>query len=203
MTGSSRWAEARPVRRPPNSRRSASSAPSIRRFSSFISLVWPWRRSPSQSEIIVYVPLPVSTSARPPGSWIEKTRIGMRFSRAKRDRRRIHDLEVARQHLVIGQLLVALGLGILLGIGAVDAVDLGALQHRVAAHLGGAQRRRRVGGEEGIAGAGGEDHDPALLQVAHGPGGGYRARRPWPSGWPTAPGSGRPAARARSASPAR
>ena len=33
--------------------------------------------------------------------------------------------------------------------------------------LGRAQRRRRVGREERVAGAGGEDHDAALLEVAH------------------------------------
>ena len=33
--------------------------------------------------------------------------------------------------------------------------------------LGGAQRGRGVGGEVGVAGAAGEDHDAALLQVAH------------------------------------
>src|SRR5579885_2933840 len=39
---------------------------------------------PCQSEtIIVYLPLPVSTSARPPGLLMENTRIGMRFSRAR------------------------------------------------------------------------------------------------------------------------
>ena len=42
------------------------------------------------------------------------------------------------------------------------------LNKRVAAHFGGAQRGGGVGGEEGIAGAGGEDHHPALLHVAHG-----------------------------------
>ncbi len=86
----------------------------------------------------------------------------------QRDGRGVHDLQVARQHFVIGEPLVAGGGGVLLRIGGVDAVDLRALEQRVAAHLGGAQRGGGVGGEERIAGAGGENHDAALLHVAHG-----------------------------------
>ena len=62
-------------------------------------------------------------------------------------------------------LAVARGAGVLLGVGGVDAVDLGGLQHHLGAHLGTAQRGRGVGGEEGVAGAGGKDHDLAFFQV--------------------------------------
>src|SRR5439155_8451153 len=49
-----------------------------------------------------------------------------------------------------------------------DAVDPGvrALQHRLGVQLGGAHGGRRVGREERVAEAGGEDDDPALLEVA-------------------------------------
>ena len=64
------------------------------------------------------------------------------------DRGGIHDLEVVRQDVEVGQLLVAGGALHLARIGGVDAVDLGALQQRVALHLRRAQGRRGVGGEE-------------------------------------------------------
>ena len=45
---------------------------------------------------------------------------------------------------------------------------MGALEQGLGVDLGGTQGRGRVGGEERVAGAGGEDHHPALLEVAHG-----------------------------------
>ena len=56
------------------------------------------------------------------------------------------------------------------GSARVDAVDprVGALQDGVGLDLGRPQRGRGVGGEERVARAAGEDHDPALLQVADG-----------------------------------
>ena len=61
----------------------------------------------ASSVMMVKRPLPCTTSAKPPSSWIEKTRIGMRFSRASDDRRGVHHLEIARQHVEIGEALVA------------------------------------------------------------------------------------------------
>ena len=61
---------------------------------------------------------------------------------------------------------IADGVGMRRRIGVVDAVDLGRLEDDLGADLHRAQARRRVGGEVRIAGAGGEDHDPALLEVA-------------------------------------
>jgi len=69
---------------------------------------------------------------------------------------------------VVGQLVVAFGVGVLAGILVVHPVHLGGLQQQVRADLDRAQRGARVGGEEGIARAGGEDGDAALLQVADG-----------------------------------
>jgi hypothetical protein len=42
----------------------------------------------------------------------------------KRDRRGVHDLQVARQHVHVAQRIVALGTLVLARIGRVDAVDL-------------------------------------------------------------------------------
>jgi hypothetical protein len=56
----------------------------------------------------------------------------------------------------------------LLGVGGVDAVDLGRLEQHVALKLGGAQGGAGVGREEGVAGARGEDDDAALLEVPEG-----------------------------------
>ena len=58
--------------------------------------------------------------------------------------------------------------GVLARVGAVDALHpvLGH-QDRLGVDLERPQRRRGVGGEERVAGARGEDHDPALLEVAH------------------------------------
>ena len=53
-------------------------------------------------------------------------------------------------------------------VGGVDAVDLRALEDDVGLHLHRAQRRGGVGGEVGVAGAGGEDDDAALFEVADG-----------------------------------
>ena len=65
----------------------------------------------------------------------------------------------------MGQLIVAGRRRVGLGIGAVDAIDLGALEHHVAAHLGGAQDGTGVGREERVAGAAGEQHHTARLEV--------------------------------------
>ena len=57
----------------------------------------------------------------------------------------------------------------MLGVGIVDAVVL-ALGHedRLGTQLEGAQRRRRVGAEVRVAGAGGADDDASLLDVTQG-----------------------------------
>src|SRR6185503_21265554 len=83
---------------------------------------------------------------------------------AQRQRSGVHDLEVARDRLVEADPGVARRARVALRIGGVDAVHLGRLEHDLGAHLAAAQRGRRVGGEEGVAGAGSEDHHLALLQ---------------------------------------
>ncbi len=83
----------------------------------------------------------------------------------KRDCGPVHDAEVLAQDIVIAQALVAARFWVLFRVGIVDAIDLGRLQHGVAAHLGGAQRRGGVGGEKRIAGAADEHDHLALLQM--------------------------------------
>ena len=64
----------------------------------------------------------------------------------------------------MGQTVETDGVGVLLRIGRIDAVDLGALEERVGADLGGAQRCGGIRGEKRIAGSAGEDDDPALAR---------------------------------------
>src|SRR5579864_876802 len=80
----------------------------------------------------------------------------------KREGRGIHDLQAFIQGLLVAQAVVALGLGVPLGVGSINPVHVGGLEHGAAAHLGSAQDRRGVGGEIGISGAAGE-HDDALV----------------------------------------
>ena len=54
------------------------------------------------------------------------------------------------------------------GVAIVDAVDLGRLQDDIGADLARAQGGGRVGGKIGIAGAGDEDDDAALLEMSNG-----------------------------------
>lgn len=50
----------------------------------------------------------------------------------------------------------------------VDAVDFGGLEEDFTVEFGGSERGAGVGGEEGVAGACGEDNDAAFLEVAYG-----------------------------------
>ena len=84
------------------------------------------------------------------------------------DRRRVHDAQVVGEHLIERQRRIANGLRILDRIRRIHAVDLRRLDQDVGADLDGAQAGRRVGREERIAGAGREDRDAPLLEVAHG-----------------------------------
>jgi len=80
----------------------------------------------------------------------------------------IHHGQITRQHIKIGQRFVALGIGLLARIGGVDAIHLRALEERIAIHLSRAQGGCRIGGEEGVARAGGENHHAALFHVSFG-----------------------------------
>src|SRR5450759_2158169 len=86
----------------------------------------------------------------------------------QRQRRRVHHLQVLVDRVVEAEPCIAPRLRIGLWIGAVHSVHFGGLQHNITAHLGAAQRRRRVGGEKRVAGTSGKNDDIALFQVTHG-----------------------------------
>jgi hypothetical protein len=71
-------------------------------------------------------------------------------------------------HLLVGDLVEALGVGDLFGVGVVDAVHFCGLEQDIRLDFRGSKRGAGIGGEEGVAGAGGEDDDTALLEVAYG-----------------------------------
>src|SRR5271170_3373469 len=60
---------------------------------------------------------------------------------SKGKRSGVHDLQFPHEGLMVGQVLVALGGWVFLGIGGVDAVDTGRLEDRVTTHFGSAQHR--------------------------------------------------------------
>ncbi len=78
------------------------------------------------------------------------------------DRRRgrgVHDREVLREHLVIGDGVELYGAGVYLGgVGLVHAVDVLGEQYGVGLYLRRAEHRRRIRGEERAARAAGEEH---------------------------------------------
>jgi hypothetical protein len=87
---------------------------------------------------------------------------------AERQRGGVHDAQPALQRLHVRDLGDEHGLGVLARIGGVDALHpvLGH-EDRFRVDLHSAQRRRGVGREERVARPRREDHDPALLEVAH------------------------------------
>ena len=87
---------------------------------------------------------------------------------AERERRRVHHTESSLDRLEVGQRGQERCVGVGARVAVVDTLR-GVLAHqdRLRPDLERPQRRGRVGREERIAGAGGEDHDPALFEVAH------------------------------------
>ena len=77
-------------------------------------------------------------------------------------------LSWSRSRSRVAERSVALGVRVRHGVPVVDAVDLGRLEQDLGVDLDGAQRGGRVGREVRVAGAGHEDRDPALLEVADG-----------------------------------
>src|SRR5690606_7919982 len=85
---------------------------------------------------------------------------------AQTDGREVHHFQLATQHLVEGQAVVLHRRRVLHRVRRIHAVHLGGLQHQIDVDLDAAQAGGGVGGEERIAGAGREDDDVALTQVA-------------------------------------
>src|SRR4051794_25149713 len=87
---------------------------------------------------------------------------------AQGQRREVHDAQAPLQRLHVRDLLDQLRVGVLARVRGQHALDpvLGH-EDRLGVDLARAQRRGGVGREERVAGAPGEDHDAALLEVAH------------------------------------
>ena len=118
-------------------------------------------------EMIVPTRSPAATRTMLPSA-SSKTWIGRPFSMQSESA----VVSITRSPRSIASRWVSAGRKCAVGIGArvavVDAVRaVLAHQDRLGADLERAQRRRRVGREERVARAGGEDHDPSLLEVAH------------------------------------
>ena len=77
----------------------------------------------------------------------------------------VHDGQMAREDLVIGDVVKLHGVLVDAGIGAVNAVDVLGKENGVGVDLAGAEHGGRVRGEIGAAGAAGEEDDLALLQM--------------------------------------
>ena len=90
---------------------------------------------------------------------------GHRVVAAQHDRGRVHHSELAFDDLVVAQPFVAHGAGMLLRVHGEHPVHPGRLDHQPRLELHRPERRGRIGREVRIAGAGGEDHHPPLLQV--------------------------------------
>src|SRR5437773_5503683 len=167
-TGSSRLADARPVRNPPSSCLSTWIAPCIRRLMSAMSCV---AVAICASRITQATPA-CDRGARPPRSpdarraSLPRKHGGDRARLAdredddrdtvfpgKREGRGIHYLEIALDRLLVGESIESLRFRVLPRIGAVHAVDIGRLEHRLAVELARPQYRGGVGREERIAGA--------------------------------------------------
>ena len=84
---------------------------------------------------------------------------------SKRYRGRIHDGQAAFQHFLVRKAVVARRVRHFLRIGRIDAIDVGALEERVAAHFGGPQCRAGIGREEWIACAADKNDDFAVLKA--------------------------------------
>ena len=86
---------------------------------------------------------------------------------AQRDGRAVHHLELVAQQVGVFEPVVSPSARDRHRVRIVDPVDLGRLEQHVGADLDRAQGRGGVGREVRVAGAGDEDDDPALLEVAH------------------------------------
>lgn len=70
------------------------------------------------------------------------------------------------QNLIIADGVIALGIGVLLGVFVIDAINLRAFEDCLAVHLIGTQGRGGIGRKIGVTGPCSEDDDAFLFQVA-------------------------------------
>src|SRR5438094_3083266 len=170
VTGSSRLAEARPVLNPPNSLRSTSIAPSMRR-----------RRSVSnESSSMAFLPCcylirlpddrisptPAQNLGKPAAFEQGKHQDRYTTLTCQRNRRRIHHLQVTRQNIEIAEPVEPYRTRHSVGVGIIHAIDFGRLQKRIASHLGSPECRGSVRREKWIPGPGREDHHSPFFEMA-------------------------------------
>ena len=84
---------------------------------------------------------------------------------AEGERRRVHHVEPLLEGVEEGEGVVFDGVGVLLGVLVVNTVDLGRLEDDIGVHLARAEGGGGVGGEIGVARAGGKDDYASLLQM--------------------------------------
>src|SRR5215475_12568826 len=177
-TGSSRPSDALPVRSPPSSCLSNWIAPCMRRLSSLMSCVgfamaslehWSIRRAcAGTGSIADDGGAPFPAQHRSDRSFFADREHDDRHPvlPSKREGGTIHYFQIALERLLMRQAIVALGIAILLRIGAVDTVDVGGLEHGLRTEFGRPQHGGGVRREERIAGSCRQQHHPSLLDVA-------------------------------------
>src|SRR5215470_6812370 len=175
-TGSSRLADARPVRRPPSSCFKTCKAPCMRRLISFMSCVAAAMALPLESRLVersgstssdrwydsdqpacplrtdnCRAPLPLQDRLnRSLGVDREHDDRHMIFL-GKREGGSIHDFQPALERLPVGQAVITLSGVVLLGISAVNPIDVGRFQDHLRSDLRGAKHGGRVSREKWIA----------------------------------------------------
>src|SRR5262245_3857899 len=87
---------------------------------------------------------------------------------AERDCRGVHHRELILQDSHIAKLVYLDRVRVFTWVGGIDAADAGRLHNNVGLNLERAHRRRRVGGEERLSDAGGEDDHAAFFEMADG-----------------------------------
>lgn len=80
----------------------------------------------------------------------------------------IHDAESLGKAFLEGDCLVAHGIRVVAGVAVIDTIHLGGLEDHIRSHFTGTKGGGGIGGEEWIAGAGGEDDDLAFVKLALG-----------------------------------
>src|SRR5262249_41071008 len=176
-TGSSRLAEARPVRRPPSSCFNNWIAPCMRRLSSLMSCVGfamafleqndrsrltCCARGGDRHSIADDGGAPFPAQHRRDRSLFADREHDARHTifPSRREGGAIHYFQVAFERLLMGQPVKAFGTAIVLRVGAIDAVDIGGLEHRLGTELGGPQHGGGIRGEERIARASRQENHP-------------------------------------------
>ncbi len=111
---------------------------------------------------------PITTRRIFPGTFILKMMIGILLSMHSEMAVESITARPFLHHVQIGDALEHLRAGNFFRVGVINAVHARGFQNDLGLDFHGAQRRGRVGGKIGIAGAGGENHDAAFFQVARG-----------------------------------